>query len=164
MERMCDCQKLPFADDEFDLVIANHVLFYCENIENACKEIFRVMKSGGMLIAGTYGKEHMKEINELVSEFDERIILSSNHLYERFGKENGSVILQSLFSHVAWEEYEDFLCVTEPEPLISYVLSCHGNQNQYIVDSYNDFKNFVKKRTERGFHITKEAGIFIAKK
>ena len=66
MERMCDCQKLPFADDEFDLVIANHVLFYCENIENACKEIFRVMKSGGMLIAGTYGKEHMKEINELV--------------------------------------------------------------------------------------------------
>lgn len=32
----------------------------------------------------------MKEINELVSEFDDRIILSAERLFERFGKENWS--------------------------------------------------------------------------
>ena len=172
----CDCMDMslskdmsfdkgiPFDKDMFDLVIANHVLFYCENVEKVCKEIYQIIKSGGMLIAGTYGRNHMKEVSEMVSSFDERIVLSERHLYDRFGKENGKAVLQKIFSHVTWEEYMDSLCVTQAEPLISYVLSCHGNQNQYIVDNYQDFKSFVKKKTDKGFHITKEAGIFLAKK
>lgn len=161
---LCDCNAMPFEAESFDLVIANHVLFYSDDVEESCQEIYRVLKPGGRLIAGTYGKNHMKEISELVSLFDERIVLSSNHLYDSFGKENGAEILKSCFSKVTWEEYEDNLCITEAEPLISYVLSCHGNQNQYIVDSYSDFKNFVKKKTQTGFTITKEAGVFIGTK
>ncbi len=161
---LCDCNAMPFEAESFDLVIANHVLFYSDDVEESCQEIYRVLKPGGRLIAGTYGKNHMKEISELVSLFDERIVLSSNHLYDSFGKENGEEILKSCFSKVSWEEYEDGLCVTEAEPLISYVLSCHGNQNQYIIDSYSDFKNFVKKKTQTGFTITKEAGVFIGTK
>lgn len=161
--RLCDCNAIMFEDNSFDLVIANHVLFYSDNIYDTCKEISRVLKPDGMLVAGTYGCGHMKEISQLVSCFDERIVLASNHLYECFGKENGKEILEKNFSGTEWIEYEDSLCVTEAEPLISYVLSCHGNQNQYIVDSYSDFKAYVKKRTENGFHITKEAGVFIAK-
>ena len=60
--------------------------------------------------------------------------------------------------------YEDSLVVDEPEPIIEYILSCHGNQNQYIVSRYKDFRNYVEKKTRKGFHITKEAGIFICKK
>lgn len=161
---LCDCNALPFEKESFDMVIANHVLFYSDDVEKACEEIKRVLKKGGTLIAGTYGSNHMKEISQLVSLYDDRIALSSNHLYERFGKDNGAEILNNIFSRVIWEEYEDSLYVTEAEPLISYVLSCHGNQNQYIVDSYSEFKSFVKKKTEGGFYITKEAGIFVAKK
>jgi len=160
----CDCQQLPFLNDEFDLVIANHVLFYCADIEKACSEIVRVLKPKGKLISSTYGKEHMKEISKLVSGFDERIVLSSEYLYDCYGKENGNEILKTKFFNVEWKQYEDSLCVTEAEPLISYVLSCHGNQNQYIVDSYNDFKTYVKQKTLHGFYVTKDAGIFIAKK
>ena len=158
----CDCQKLPFQDASFDLVIANHVLFYCADITKACREIARVLKTGGCLIAATYGKEHMKEISELMSAYDERIVLSSEHLYDHFGKENGADILRTDFSKVKWQQYEDALCVTEAEPIISYVLSCHGNQNQYIIDNYTDFKAYVKKKTLHGFRVTKEAGLFVA--
>jgi len=160
----CDCQYLPFDDQTFDLVIANHVLFYCEDVQKACREIRRVLKPDGCLIAGTYGQEHMKEVSELVAGFDDRIVLSGECLYERFGKENGASVLESAFSKVEWRQYEDALLVTESDALISYVISCHGNQNQYIVDCYDDFKEYVKKRTKRGFYITKDAGIFFAKK
>ena len=160
----CDCQKLPFQDASFDMVIANHVLFYCSDIGKACSEIARVLIPGGCFFAATYGKRHMKEISELMSSYDERIVLSSEHLYDLFGKENGADILKTDFSEVSWQQYEDALCVTEAEPIISYVLSCHGNQNQYIVDSYTDFKAYVKKKTLHGFHVTKEAGFFLAKK
>ena len=49
----------------------------------------------------------------------------------------------------------------EPEPLISYILSCHGNQGQYILDHYKEFQSYVRKKTEGGFHITKDAVIFV---
>lgn len=160
----CDCQFLPFADDSFDLVVANHVLFYCEDIQKACREICRVLKPGGKLIAGTYGKAHMKEVSEMASGFDERIVLSAEKLYERFGKENGGKILSGCFDNVNWLEYEDELLVDEPEALISYILSCHGNQNQYIIDSYDEFREYVRRKTKRVFRITKEAGVFIGVK
>ena len=42
-----------------------------------------------------------------------------------------------------------------------YILSCHGNQGQYILDHYKEFQSYVRKKTEGGFHITKDAGIFV---
>lgn len=161
---VCDCQLLPFENESFDVVIANHVLFYCGDIERACSEIYRVLKKGGRAFLGTYGKEHMKEISALVEQFDERIVLSGERLFERFGKENGEKILKKIFKDVEWLPYEDALTVTEPEALIAYILSCHGNQNEYIVDHYEEFKSFVKGKLGKGFYVTKEAGIFCAKK
>ena len=156
-----DCERIPYPDNSFDLVIANHILFYCKNLTSVFEEISRVLKTGGTFVCSTYGAAHMKEINELVSEFDDRIVLSADRLFERFGKENGADLLAPYFQNIKWLSYEDSLHVTEPETLISYVLSCHGNQNQYIIDHYKEFRNYVRKKTEHGFTITKDAGIFI---
>lgn len=161
---ICDCEAIPFEDETFDLVVANHVLFYCEDIDRACREIRRVLKPGGMLIAGTYGSAHMKEISRVVMEFDDRIVLAAENLYDRFGKENGTDILQRVFEQVEWRQYEDAIEIDDAEPLISYVLSCHGNQNQYIAHKYREFRAFMKNKTAGGFRITKDAGIFFAKK
>lgn len=161
--RVFPAQKIPYGESEFDLVVADHVLFYCEDVEKACREIRRVLKPGGILICSTYGKEHMKEVSELVEKFDDRIVLAAEKLYERFGRENGEEILKPFFENVEWKEYEDYLLVSEPEPLISYILSCHGNQGQYILDRYKEFQSYVRKKTTGGFKITKDAGVFICK-
>ena len=89
-------------------------------------------------------------------------MLSADKLYEIFGKDNGRKILNNFFSNVTWEQYEDYLLVDNADALVSYILSCHGNQNMYIVDKYKDFRNFVKKKTDKGFYVTKDAGVFIA--
>ena len=156
-----DCHSIPFPDQSFDLVLANHVLFYCEDIPAVCKEIRRVLKPGGRLLVGTYGKKHMQEVSRLVQDFDDRIVLSADRLYEKFGRENGAALLAPFFSSIQWETYPDSLLVPDAEPLISYILSCHGNQNQYILDRYKEFRSFVAKKTAGGFAITKDAGIFI---
>ena len=158
-----DCANIPYKNDTFDLILANHVLFYCEDIPKVCAEIRRTLKPNGLFLCSAYGSEHMKEINKLVSDFDDRIVLSAEKLYERFGKENGMEILSPFFSSIQWQAYEDSLEVPAAEPLISYVLSCHGNQNQYILDHYNEFRTFVKNRVQNKFHISKDAGIFLCK-
>lgn len=161
---VCGCERIPFGDDSFDLILANHVLFYCDDLEQVCEEIKRVLKPNGVFICSTYGQNHMKEISRLVTDFDDRIVLAAENLYDVFGKENGMTLLSKHFSNVTWKMYPDSLLVTDAEPVISYVLSCHGNQNQYILDRYKEFQNYVSEHTENGFYITKEAGIFVCHK
>ena len=158
-----DCHEIPYEKESFDLVVANHVLFYCHDIPKVCREVRRVLKPQGSFVCGTYGKDHMKEISLLVQEFDERIVLSGDKLYEKFGHENGHQILSPYFTYIHWLPYEDSLLVPDAEPLISYILSCHGNQNQYIPDRYKEFRSYVKKKTCKGFSITKDAGLFLAR-
>ena len=161
-----DCQQIPYEAERFDLVIANHVLFYCGDISRACSEVRRVLKPGGRFVCSAYGNDHMQEISGLVQEFDEHIVLSGEKLYERFGRENGKDLLSPYFEKIEWRQYEDLLQIPagEPEGLISYILSCHGNQGQYISKQYKEFNAFVRKKIRRGFTITKDAGLFISQK
>ena len=156
-----NAEKIPFEDETFDVVYANHMLFYCYDIDLVLKECHRVLKKGGKLICSTYSKRHMKEITELVQEFDKDIVLSSDVLYERFGLDNGNNILNRYFDSVECIRYEDSIEISDSEPLINYIVSCHGNQNRILIDHYREFRDFVADKVKNGFHITKDAGIFI---
>ena len=157
------CEKIPCADRSFDRVIANHVLFYCEDLPAVFSEVRRVLGEDGLFLCSTYGSRHMQEISDLVRRFDSRIVLSAEKLYDRFGLENGRELLSPYFSDVQLLRYEDSIDLDRAEPLIEYILSCHGNQNQYLLDRYKDFRVFVEKQTAGGFHITKDAGVFLCR-
>ena len=159
-----DCNNIPYSDESFDVVIANHTLFYCDKPEEAVAEIRRVLKKNGVLYASTYGGKHMREITELVKGFDDRMNLSANVLYNVFGLDNGAKILSKSFDNVEKCIFDDALVVDKAEPLLEYIMSCHGNQNQYIVDRYKEFRTYIEKKVQKrkGFRITKEAGYFKA--
>lgn len=159
-----DCAEIPFDENTFDLVIANHVLFYCEDLNRVFAEISRVMKKGAVFAASTYSENHMKEIRTLAEGFNEEIRLSREPLYEKFGLANGRDLLSPWFSDIEERRYEDAIETKDAECLISYILSCHGNQNQLLVDHYREFRDYVIANTKDGFHITKDAGIFLCKK
>lgn len=161
--RVFDAEKIPFDNHEFDLVIANHVLFYCDDLDGVIKECRRVLKKNGRFVCSTYGRKHMQEITQLVQEFNSDIVLSADHLYEKFGLENGAELLEEEFPEVSSVHYDDAIQIDTAEPLISYILSCHGNQNHILLDHYKEFKEFVGKKVEHGFKITKDAGAFICR-
>lgn len=159
-----DCHQIPFSDESFDIVFANHLLFYCEDIPGVLQECRRVLKPGGKMICSTYGSRHMREITELVQCFNPDIVLAAEALYERFGLENGGEILRPYFNEIQCRRYDDAIELDEAEPLISYILSCHGNQNHLLLNRYKEFRDFVSQRVEKGFHITKDAGVFLCVK
>lgn len=160
--REFNANSIPLNDESVDIVIANHMLFYFEKPDKVLSEIKRVLKKGGFIFASTYGSEHMKEITDLVKEFDERIALAAKDLYLVFGLENGEKILKKYFSDIRKNVYDDFLFVDKAEPLLEYIMSCHGNQRRYIPDRYKEFKAFVEKKTKKGIKITKDSGYFKA--
>ncbi len=160
-----DCKKIPHEDQTFDLVVANHVLFYIEDRGKVYEEIKRVLKPGGTFICSTYGKAHMKEITQLVQDFDADIVLSEKNLYDVFGLENGKEELEAYFSQVEKRLYDDYLLVDKAEPIVDYILSCHGNQHEHLSRKYLEFKDFVRQKLKKEpFRITKMAGIFICHK
>lgn len=160
-----DFQEIPFADHSFDLVIANHVLFYAKNREKTLHEIYRVLKKDGTFCCSTYGRQHMKEIELLAKEFDERIALSEVKLYDIFGLDDGITELSRFFGKVTLHQYEDSLLVTELRPLAEYIYSCHGNQMEYLSGRQEQFERFLTKKIGgKGLHITKDAGIFLCMK
>ena len=163
---VADAEKIPFKDEYFDSIIANHVLFYLNDLNLGLKEIDRVLKSDGILYCSTYGKNHMKEITEIVQSFDSRINLSNHSLYDIFGLENGEDILSKYFSNIQRMDYQDSLEITESKPLIDYIMSCHGNQNEILGPRLNEFKEYIEELLKKTGKIvvTKQAGLFICKK
>ena len=160
---VADAEKIPFKDAYFDSIIANHVLFYLNDLNQGLKEIRRVLKSNGVLYCSTYGSKHMKEITDIVQSFDSRINLSNHSLYGVFGLENGESILKEYFTSVQRMDYQDSLEITESKPLIDYIMSCRGNQNEILGPKLNEFKEYIEELLVNNGKIivTKQAGLFI---
>jgi len=59
-----DIQQMPFSDNEFDVVICNHVLEHVPDDRTALREIFRILKPGGyaiLQVPTAYGMEKTHE-------------------------------------------------------------------------------------------------------
>jgi len=116
-----DAQSIPFEDETFDAVIANHMLYHVPDRAKAIAEIKRVLKPGGRLIATTVGEDHMKEMME----WYRRVHVSKawESFANPFTLENGPEQLKPFFPNVTLARYKDNLHVTELEPLIAYIRS-----------------------------------------
>lgn len=161
-----DGENITFKKEYFDTIIANHVLFYFKNIDKGLSQIQRVLHKDGVFYCSTYGKEHMKEIREIMDEYNPKIKLVEDNMFEKFGLENGQVLLEKYFSTVDMKLYEDSLLIDEAQPLVDYILSCPGNQKEMIGSNILHFVSFIEDKLKRtgNIKITKQSGIFICKK
>ncbi|MEM7346516.1 MAG: class I SAM-dependent methyltransferase, partial [Chloroflexota bacterium] len=119
--RMADAQHLPWADESFEVVIANHMLYHVPDRSRAFSEIKRVLKPEGKLYAATNGQHHIIELTQLIQEIDPDA-REEDHVDE-FGLENGREQLSHYFPEINLYVYKDSLQVTEVEPLLAYIQS-----------------------------------------
>lgn len=159
-----DCHHIPYENQSFDIVIANHMLFYVKDLQQVLSEVKRVLKKQGTFYCSTYGQTHMKEITDLIKEYNPKVTLSQIPLYDLFGLENGKTHLGAYFHSIRLVKHEDYLLVHDADDIIHYILSCHGNQSEYILKDYSSFQKFVQKKVSKGMKITKDAGMFICQK
>lgn len=158
-----DAQSIPFGDNSFDIVIANHMLYHIPDRNRALSEIYRVLKPGGIFYASTIGKNHLTELKSLLKEFDSELFLSGFEFWEEFGLETGANQLSKYFSSVSLKRYDDSLVITEVQPLLDYVCSTSGNSKEKLTDErLADFTEFVQKKISYNNHIfiTKDSGVF----
>ena len=88
--------NIPYEDESFDIIIANHILFYMKDIDGVLLEINRLLKKGGYFYCSTIDDSHMKELEELIMGYSNNIIISKNKLVNNFGLKNGENILEDV--------------------------------------------------------------------
>ncbi len=172
---VADVQELPFESERFDAVVANHMLYHVPDRERPFAEITRVLRPGGTLYAATNGERTQAEMGWM-----QRILDPSRptegyyfgNLLE-FSLENGAGQLSPWFSEVTRRRYEDSLDVTEVRPLVEYLLSGSAADTAARELDADEFDRRVSELTERlereltsrgAIHITKDTGLFIARK
>ena len=161
---VCDAQALPFPEESFDLVVANHMLYHVPDCRRGLGEIWRVLKPGGRLVAATNGLSHMRELFRIFDMVSPRPETRPVQVEKGFSLQNGADLLGEWFTDVAMTPREDSLEVTEAGPVVAYGLSTDrydltGNRAARLAE-------LVEKEIAANgrFRIGKETGLFEARK
>ena len=111
--RVGDVQQLPFGDAEFDVAVANWVLYHAQDVDLAIRELARVLRAGGRLVAATLGVDHTVEVWKLVGGEPTRDL--------SFWSENGEERLREAFSSVERRDAEGTLVFPDAQTLREYI-------------------------------------------
>ncbi len=122
--READAQALPFGDESFDLVVANHMFYHVPDRARALAEIRRVLRSGGRAVVGTNHWTHLLELRELLARFElEGLLLAPLRDRSEFDLETAAEEISAELEVVGVERRRSALEIRAVEPLIAYVRS-----------------------------------------
>ena len=154
---------LPLEDGTFEVVIANHMLYYITDKPALLAEIHRVLLPGGRFYASTIGERHLAELVDLITRFDAKLVAwgAGNN---PFTLENGAELIARNFPDVSLRRYEDGLAVTEVEPLLAYIQSSKLDLEEERIPKLKTFLGNEMKKAGGVLRITKDSGIFISSK
>lgn len=155
-------EEIPIATGACDAVVANHMLYHVADRTQALREIRRVLRPDGVLIAATNGEGHMQELHELAHRF------APEHPPEdpvprKFSLESGERELHQHFADVSVVRTENMLIVTEAEPLAAYILS--GSPIAVGPADADALQRFIEDELAREgvIRITPHTGLLIAR-
>jgi ubiquinone/menaquinone biosynthesis C-methylase UbiE len=170
--QMIDAQAIPFEENTFDLVMANHMLYHVPDVDKAISEIRRVLKSGGHFYAATNSLNHTKELDDFIETHMASklpgVFVFMRQGARHFALENGEAQLSKHFDNVKLHlPPESHLHVTEAEPFMAYILSMarwtqlvEGVSKQEVDSVVAEARKIAEKSLP--IHITTATGLFEA--
>lgn len=156
--QVVDIQSIPFADNSFDVVIANMMLYHVPDLNKGLSEVRRVLKHGGKFYCATYGEHGIIEyLSNLLSNYG-----VEDNINKNFTLQNGQDLLERKFENVQRLEYVDALEVTNIDDIVEYIysLSCMSALSRLKKE---DIKITLEQNMKNGvLTIPKEYGMFVA--
>ncbi|NLO85666.1 MAG: class I SAM-dependent methyltransferase [Clostridiales bacterium] len=157
-----DIQNIPYEDDSFDVIIANHMLYHVPDLDGALAEVRRVLKTGGRFYASTNSENGLwSYLCNALHHIDENVECFAKTY--SFTLQNGYGILRGHFEDVKRLDYVDALDITNTQDLIDWIcstISLAPFSPEQLVQIYNYFEAIRLK--EGVIHIPKEAGMFVS--
>ncbi len=110
-----DVEELPFADGTFDLVVAAWMLYHAANIDSTVRELTRVLRPEGRLVAVTNSERSLGELWDLLD--------TGGGPVSTFSTENGEWPLLRYFTVVERRDVKGTVTFPDRETARTYVAS-----------------------------------------
>lgn len=149
-----DVIHLPFADHTFDVVMANHMLYYVKELDHVMVEIKRVLKRGGTLIASTNSLFDMYTLRKLLHRSVTLLSRQGATLEpmsapsDPFTLELGVMMLSRYFYGVMRSDLPSALVFDDIEPFMIFLESTRELREHELPSdvSWNELMAFVRQQ------------------
>lgn len=159
-----DVCELPVADGVFDRLLAAWMLYHAGDARLACRELRRVLKHGGVLIAVTNAASHTGELDDL---WDAAMLdlIGSRRSRPRlpvngFTFDTAADMLSGEFDSVEMTIRRTRLRVPRPEPVITYLSSLRDYMDTDLSEVGLTFDDVVPALTTVVHREMDESGAF----
>jgi ubiquinone/menaquinone biosynthesis C-methylase UbiE len=168
-----DAQRLPLPDDCVDVAMAMHMLYHVPDPAAAIRELRRITKPDGIVLASTNSPAHLAEIAALVQAGISRQLDGPVRAApaDSFTTETGADLLSQVFSSVTLQTLDVPLSIPSAEPVLAYVGSLR-EPTLALVRQPLDFDAVLDDialnveraiMTEGSFRATTHMGVFICR-
>jgi SAM-dependent methyltransferase len=171
-EVVADIQSLPVAYADVDAALAMHMLYHVPDIPTAVRELRRVVRPGGVVLASTNGADDKLEFTRLAD--DLRAELGTR---PRAGSGDDSFtlgdasLLEAEFDDVDVLVFDRQNIVPVAGPVVAFVDSFRAFEEPALPDgvSWTDFMTAAERRvravveSEGAFRFTSQVGMFVCR-
>jgi SAM-dependent methyltransferase len=165
-----DVLHCPVRDASVDVAMAMHMLYHVPDVPAAVRELRRVIRPGGTMLASANAAGFLSEITGLL---DAAVSLSLGRQVRTmpvmsFTTETGTEVLRAEFADVTLRRHELALSIPGPEPVVAYldsvrepILSYVGEQFDFDAALAGVAAQVSREVAERGsFRATARSGVF----
>jgi ubiquinone/menaquinone biosynthesis C-methylase UbiE len=145
--RVGDVQELAFAEGEFDVVVANWMLYHVPDLDRGIAELARVLRPGGRLVAATFGEDNLRELWLLLGETD-----APAH---PFSRDNGEEALNRHFARVERRDAQAEVIFPNAESLRRYVAA--SIRRRHLVDRVPDLDTPFRARSSQAVFVAQKS-------
>jgi ubiquinone/menaquinone biosynthesis C-methylase UbiE len=168
-----DAQRLPLRDGAVDVALAMHMLYHVPDVRAAVRELRRIVKPGGTVLASTNSADTLEELHDLlnaaVSELLGRQVETRPAL--GFTTETGRAVLEPEFSEVSLRRHDVLLSFPAAQPVTAYLGSVRDPVLSHVGEplDFDAVLNQVAARVERviqaqgRFRATGHSGVFVCR-
>ena len=150
------------------------MLYHVPHLDRAIEELFRVLQSGGTILAVTNGPGDKAEIRQAWQEAGRRIIgqtFNAPHWSDNFNLDNGATVFGETFDVVAVDRTRGTFKFPDPGPVLGWVQSLRPGLEGEIEDAtwteiMGELRRVVAHEIEAHgiFAAGKDSGLVIARK
>jgi SAM-dependent methyltransferase len=168
-----DAQQLPLGDGIADVGLAMHMLYHVPDIQAAVRELRRVVKPGGTVLASTNSVSSLGEINDLLGAALAKVVGGPLHSLHsgKFNLETGAEQLQTEFSDVSLHHLDVPLAFPTAEPVLGYLNSVRDPIERSISEPFSfdavldDVAGHVEEviRAQGCFRAVSRMGVFVCR-
>ena len=159
--KQAGAEDLPFEDEGFNTVVANHMLYHVDSPDAALREFRRVLKPGGTVVVALNGLDHLDELLDLGEKVGRPSTIRNQ---ARITAETAKTFLEKYFEDVKEERFPGAFEVGSEQPVVDYLGSL-GDEG--LNDEQEGMvRKVVGEALERNgvFRVKKNMALFTGKK